>query len=113
MQVTAGSLTGRFGPGARYYAERMLDEGIVHILATDSHGVKHRPPALAEGRLEAARWVGEEEAARLVLERPRAILDNAEPSKVAHPPGLNQTDRREQAQPSLWRRLFRGRGRDG
>jgi len=37
MQITAGSLTGRFGSRARYWAERMLAEGIVHILASDAH----------------------------------------------------------------------------
>lgn len=111
MQITAGSLTGRFGQDARYYAERMLDEGIVHILATDSHGVKHRPPALAEGVREAQRWVGQEEAARLVSERPRAILDDAEAGKVTPPPGLVSPgeSRRAPSGRSLWSRLFGGR----
>lgn len=100
MQVTAGSLAGRFGPDARYYAERMLDEGLVHILATDAHSPRHRPPALAEGRRLAERWVGSLEADRLVLERPRAILEDAEPGKVAPPPGLQAPA----AKPPLWRR---------
>lgn len=82
MQITAGSLTGRFGPPARYYAERMLDEGIVHLLATDAHGIDHRPPHLAEGRLAAERWVGQEEARRLVDDRPRSILNNVSPEKL-------------------------------
>ena len=33
MQITSGSLTGRFGPNAKYWGERMLDEGYVQILA--------------------------------------------------------------------------------
>ena len=37
MQITAGSLAGAFGRNARYWAERMLAEGYVHILATDAH----------------------------------------------------------------------------
>lgn len=112
MQITAGSLTGRFGPDARYHAERMLDEGIVHILATDAHSTKHRPPALAEGRRAAIRWVGEEEAARLVVGRPRAILDDVAPALVAPPPGLQSPRGQEQPQPSWWRR-FLGGGRVG
>ncbi|HWR81194.1 MAG TPA: CpsB/CapC family capsule biosynthesis tyrosine phosphatase, partial [Pseudomonas sp.] len=32
LQVTAGSLTGRFGSRARYWGERLLDEGRVHVL---------------------------------------------------------------------------------
>ncbi len=109
MQVTAGSLAGRFGDDARYYAERMLDEGIVHILATDSHGIKHRPPALAEGMREAQRWVGKEEAARLVLDRPRAVLDDIDPGKTIPPPGLKNANEGRQPKRSLWSRLLGGR----
>lgn len=83
MQLTAGSLTGRFGNNARYWGERMLDEGLVHILATDSHGVARRPPLLAEGVAAAAKWVGQEEAQRMVLERPTAVLANVDPAHIA------------------------------
>jgi protein-tyrosine phosphatase len=86
MQVTAGSLTGRFGRRPRYWAERMLDEGLVHLLATDSHGATKRPPLLAEARDAAASRVGEAEALRLVEGRPRAILDDVAPAMVTPPP---------------------------
>ena len=82
LQVTSGSLTGRFGPTAQYWGERLLDEGWVHILATDSHGVKRRPPLLAEGQRAAERWVGKEEAVHLVWTRPKGILDNIEPDRM-------------------------------
>ena len=88
MQVTAGSLTGRFGKDARYFGEKMLDEGLVHLLATDAHGVRHRAPLLAEGREAAAKRVGAEEAQRLVVDRPQAILDNRRPAEVAPVPAL-------------------------
>lgn len=83
MQVTAGSLTGRFGNAARYWGERMLDEGLVHVLATDSHGVERRPPLLAEGVKAAERWVGAAEARRLAVDRPAAVLRNTDPAEVA------------------------------
>ncbi|MBZ0096385.1 MAG: hypothetical protein K8H75_13565 [Sulfuricella sp.] len=85
MQITAGSLTGRFGEQVQYWAELMLDEGLVHILATDAHGVKSRAPLLAEGCRAAERWVGTEEARKLVLDRPKGILDNLEPVKLQLP----------------------------
>lgn len=85
LQVTAGSLTGRFGSRPRYWGERLLDEGRVHILATDSHGVKHRPPLLAEGREAAERFVGHEESWHLVLTRPAGILKNLPPSAMPAP----------------------------
>jgi protein-tyrosine phosphatase len=74
MQITSGSLTGRFGRRPKYWAERMVDERLVHILATDSHHIDKRPPFLAEGREAAARRCGEAEAFNMVDVRPRAIL---------------------------------------
>jgi protein-tyrosine phosphatase len=82
IQITAGSVTGRFGRRPRYWAERMLDAGIVHILATDAHHVDRRPPLLAEAREAAAKRLGAEEATHLVMTRPRCILDNRAPGTV-------------------------------
>jgi len=92
LQVTSGALTGRFGDRARYWAERMLDDGIVHVLATDAHTPDRRPPLLAEGREMAVKWVGEEEADRLVSERPQAVIDDADPADVPPPSSLGRTD---------------------
>lgn len=85
MQITAGSLAGAFGSRARYWAERMLDEGSVHVLATDAHDPQHRRPDLSRGRELAARRVGEEEAWHLVSTRPRGVLDNVLPSDLPLP----------------------------
>jgi protein-tyrosine phosphatase len=89
IQVTAGALTGRFGRTPKYWGERMLDDGIVHILATDAHDPHRRPPILSEGRDAAVQWVGADEAERLVTDRPAAILQNAEPRDVVPPPRWN------------------------
>jgi protein-tyrosine phosphatase len=63
----------------------MLDEGRVHILATDAHDTKKRPPNLREGREFAAARVGAEEAERLVVERPKGVLMNLAPSDLPAP----------------------------
>jgi protein-tyrosine phosphatase len=52
------------------------------VIATDAHNLTSRPPLLAEGRDAAARWVGTEEAERMVTERPRAVLENWAPGEV-------------------------------
>jgi protein-tyrosine phosphatase len=85
IQVTAGALTGRFGRRARYWGERLLDDGLVHLLATDAHGVDGRPPLLAEGREAAATRVGAEESQRLVEVRPRAVLEDRDPAAFPAP----------------------------
>jgi protein-tyrosine phosphatase len=104
MQITAGSLTGRFGSNAQYWAERMLDDGMVHLLATDAHGVKGRPPLLAEGMEAAEKWVGTAEAKRLVLDRPQAILDNRAPAQVMPVPALDPARRRSRSR-GIWAKL--------
>ena len=85
MQITAGSLTGAFGRNARHWANRMLDEGCVHILATDAHGIDRRPPNLGEGREWAAKRVGDAEAEHLVITRPLGILQNSLPAALPMP----------------------------
>lgn len=76
MQITSGSLLGKFGRRARYWAERMLSEGLAHILATDAHDNSRRRPDLLDGRTAAENLVGAKEAEMLVFTRPRDVLCN-------------------------------------
>jgi protein-tyrosine phosphatase len=86
MQITAGSLLGRFGRRPRYWAERMLGEGLVHILATDAHNMTGRPPDLLEGRAAAERIAGGTEAQHLVVTRPEAAILNKSAKEIPAPP---------------------------
>jgi len=70
-QVTAASFAGSFGRTVREYAERMLEAGLVHSVASDAHDVVRRPPGLAEP-LRAA-GLGEL-TPLLAQEAPAAIL---------------------------------------
>jgi protein-tyrosine phosphatase len=45
-QVTAGSLTGRFGRTVQRYAEALLEDGLVHTVASDAHDALRRPPGM-------------------------------------------------------------------
>lgn len=102
MQLTAGSVSGRFGRRPLYWSERMLDEGMVHILATDAHHPERRPPLLAEGREAAARRVGEREARHLVVTRPEGIVNNAAPDTLPALPEAVHAPRRA----GFWKTLF-------
>lgn len=103
MQVTAGALTGTFGPRAKYWGERFLDEGRVHLLATDAHSNGRRVPNLSRARAIAERMLGAEEAQRLVIGRPQAILANVSPAEVPPPPALPEDEPRTGG---WWRRWF-------
>lgn len=79
MQLTAGSITGRFGKRPQYWAERMLDEGLVHLIASDGHNLRNRKPLLREAVDLVATRLGEAAALDMVLTRPRLVLKNADP----------------------------------
>ena len=85
MQITAGCFTGAFGRRAQYWACRMLDDGFVHILATDAHDNQRRPPILAAARDIVTQRVGATEAEHMVLTRPRGVLENVIPSQLPMP----------------------------
>ena len=74
MQVTGSSITGRFGDRAREFALRMLERNMIHVLASDSHDVRHRPPTLSGAVKAATVVVGEAAARRLVDDNPAAII---------------------------------------
>ena len=63
----------------------MLDEGCVHLLATDAHDANQRPPNLNQGRELAAKRVGDIEAQHLVFTRPQGVLRNDLPSNLPPP----------------------------
>ena len=85
LQITGAALTGQFGPTAKTLSERMLTDGLVHIIASDGHNMTGRPPILSAAYARAAQLVGEAEAHRLCIERPQAILDNVAPNEVTPP----------------------------
>jgi protein-tyrosine phosphatase len=85
IQLTAGSVLGRFGKRARYWSERMLQEGVVHIIASDAHDTERRPPLLAEARETVSRLVGAEEATHMVVTRPAGVVRNLPPSGLPAP----------------------------
>lgn len=87
VQVTAGALTGIFGKRAQRWGERFVGDGLTHILATDAHSAGRRLPRLSAGLEVVRKLVGDQEALRMVVERPQAVLDNLSPQDF----GLSQT----------------------
>ena len=75
-QVTAMSVTGDFGRRPQSDTWALLDAGLVHFLASDSHGVRRRPPGLRRAAYLIAERLGEETARRLTTDNPRAVVEN-------------------------------------
>jgi protein-tyrosine phosphatase len=103
LQITAGSLLGEFGRRARYWAERMLDDGLCHFVATDAHDIKQRGPHLAQARELVAHRLGEDEATNLLLRRPQCVVKNVRPAELPALPPARLPERRPRAEgPSVW-----------
>ena len=89
VQVTAMSVTGDFGRGPMAETHTLIDEGLVHFVASDCHGVQRRPPGLRRAcRTIAGRW-GAEAARRLTSDNPRAVVQNRPLSPAERPVASN------------------------
>lgn len=104
IQLTAGAITGMFGRRAQYWAERMLDEGRVHLVSTDAHNMRRRRPILSDAREAVARQLGRQAAEDMVSTRPAGVLVDRPPEDMpaligAAPKGAPR---------SAWRGLFGG-----
>ena len=75
VQLTAASVTGDFGPDILHCANYLLRNQLVHFLATDSHSPTFRKPVLSPARKATARLIGREQADKLVIDNPKAILN--------------------------------------
>ncbi|HID96549.1 MAG TPA: hypothetical protein EYP53_10925 [Candidatus Latescibacteria bacterium] len=75
LQVNAGSLTGRQGRYVRKVAERLLSDGIVHFVASDSHDTSVRPFILSKARQAVEKLVGSEETDRIFSINPRKAIN--------------------------------------
>lgn len=74
LQITAGSLAGRFGAVAQKVAFELVEQGYDCIAATDAHNLHSRPPLLSEGRAVLRRRYGDPVAHSMVVERPGKIF---------------------------------------
>jgi protein-tyrosine phosphatase len=74
LQLTAGSLAGRFGQPAESTAWKLLESDAWCVVATDAHNREHRPPLLSEGRNAVAARLGQDFADELVTHRPARIV---------------------------------------
>jgi protein-tyrosine phosphatase len=74
LQVNARSLCP--GAGARgKLAWKLMDEGLVSVVASDAHALSLRPPRLADAADEIARRLGEDAVHTLMQANPAALCD--------------------------------------
>jgi protein-tyrosine phosphatase len=74
VQLTAQSVTGRFGSPARNAAREIIEAGLAHVISSDCHDAIRRPPGLSDAYNFVLRRWGRATADQLMVENPRAIL---------------------------------------
>ncbi|MCK8603381.1 tyrosine-protein phosphatase [Desulfoferrobacter suflitae] len=97
-QITAASLLGLFGSRTLEFTRMMLEHRLVHIMATDSHGLHTRPPILSRAAERLEEIVGKDEAQRMTMVTPHRIV-SGQPFSVASPRPL-------QRRASLWKKFL-------
>jgi len=75
VQVTGGSLSGVFGPGAKEDAWTWIAQGLVHFIASDAHNTARRPLKLKFAYDSVAEQFGEERAMALLVDNPMAAFE--------------------------------------
>lgn len=109
LQVTAGSVTGRFGSTAERLAWDLLHNRWAHFIASDAHNLEHRPPILSEAYALVSDKLGRETAERLCVTNPLAVFEGRPFPEQPEPLGLYEATAQDDEQtkkPSLWRRIF-------
>ena len=97
-QITTGSVLGVFGEEIESFSEDLVRRRLVHVIASDAHNVRGRPPVLSEAVERVAEWIGPADARRMVEDIPAAFLEGKDPDV---PQPSNPHPKR-----SGWRRLF-------
>ncbi|MEP1444779.1 MAG: CpsB/CapC family capsule biosynthesis tyrosine phosphatase [Paraglaciecola sp.] len=74
LQVTASSLTGKFGDEAQVMALDLVAKEQVLAVASDCHNLKGRSPDLVDAYQQLHKTYGEEQAARLVISQVENVI---------------------------------------
>lgn len=77
FQITAGSFTGRFSEPVRSMAFKMLEDGVVTYVASDTHSIARRPNDMGEAKQLLMAEVGEQRAQDLLFNIPQQITQNS------------------------------------
>jgi protein-tyrosine phosphatase len=91
LQITAGSLTGTFGPEVQSLAESLVLRGLVHFVATDAHGARSRRPLLRRALDRVAELAGDEVARRICCHNPALVVTGQVVRRGRHRPTEQST----------------------
>ena len=107
MQLTAGAVTGAFGSRAKHFSQKILRDGMAHLVASDAHNVDARPPGLKAAHAALCDLVGAQEAGNLVEARPAAMLRDGQQQEIPIAYAGHVDADTSASRNGFWRRLLR------
>ena len=78
-QLTTGSVTGVFGTDVVEFSEELARKRLVHVVASDAHNTRGRPPVISSAMARLSAWAGEDFARRMTDEFPQAFIEGRDP----------------------------------
>jgi protein-tyrosine phosphatase len=93
-------VTGTFGADVEEFSEELARKRLVHVLASDAHNTRGRPPVLTASMARLGSWMGDDVARRMANEVPRSLLAGLDPE-------IPEPDEPAVRRRSLASRLFR------
>ena len=78
-QITTGSVTGVFGDDVVRFSEELARKQLVHVVASDAHNTRGRPPVLSSSMARLGSWIGDAFARRMADEFPKAFIEGRDP----------------------------------
>lgn len=101
LQLTYASLAGVLGAAAKRTAERLIDQDLPIILASDAHGPGQRLQAVPDGLRRAEQLVGRDRLRQMTTDAPAALLGDLDLPETANIEAVT-------GKPSRLRRILHG-----
>lgn len=76
LQITASSITGKFGADVQHMTEELLLADQVNVIASDCHNLKGRAPDLLAGVEHAKKIIGDKKTNTLIVTTPAELTCN-------------------------------------
>ena len=77
LQVNADTISGKDGFSSKWYARKLMKQGLIDFVGTDCHRSDSRTPALKKAYDQTVKTMGEEYAVQLFVVQPAKLFENA------------------------------------
>jgi protein-tyrosine phosphatase len=82
IQINAEAVLGKTGLSSKWLCKRLIKEGLVQLVASDSHDLERRAPNLGECASYIERKFGADTAQKLLCQNPKRLLETKLPAPL-------------------------------